>query len=548
MRTLTETEKLKVERTIAPLVLNRRVEAVCVYGSQIAGYSREESDYDVIVILSHFSQRIKYYYLKGEVECSALAVNSSTFQSDCSKSSLGEFVAGRLLNPYEALCNARFIRDSEIAYKRRVILEGLGIAYAESGSFAEELEFGLLYFLFEKLRRRAAIYPPVVYSYAQTYGEKLYETNSDRALDAFREAATQLDSEGTIKFLEAEDKVKIKSDKFKRGLGAKLSVTASYTARGLRQYAVHGYAGRVGLDVMGREVASKLTRSKDHVNLPECIDSPKLFWNLSDAKLYPESSDWISDMLDFFGMEKETTKITNKGLGEIYSAAKFFTFQDKERTLSFAAKRYNDVRGMKWGLMNLWALRNTNFTIGALDRLHREFRAIHELRKMGIATPEVLAVFLSERMLVSRFVQGKDLSSVQSEYLNERTTDLSPLAEFGKVLAILHRNGFCMGDSKPSNAIISDQDHRMYLTDLEQAHERGNPVWDIAEFVYYSIRFTLKEDKAKKLISSFVKGYLGAGGSRETVLRSSSFRYRAPFQAFIAPNVLNSVLQVILSK
>ncbi len=546
MRLLNESEKLKIEKTISPLLGDRRAEAAFVYGSKIAGYSREESDYDVIVILSRFLQRIKYYYLKEEVECSALAVDLRSFENDCSKSSLGEFVSGRLLNPYEALWNPNLIRDNEIAYKKRVILEGLEIAHAENGSFAEELEFGLPYFLFEKLRRRAAIYPPVVYSYAQTYSEKLLAKNSDAALSGFREAAKQLHAEGAIEFLESENKVKIKADKFKGGLSAKLSVTVSYTARGLRQYAVHGYAGRVGLDVIGHEVASKLARSKDHNGLPEFITSPKLFWTLPGVKLFLETSDWTSDLLSFLGMEKESTKITNMGLGEIYSSARFLTFQDNKRTLSFAVKRYNDVKGMKWGLLNIWTLRNTSFTIGAMDRLRREYRAIRQFGKMGLATPVVLAVFLSERMLVSRFVSGKDLSKVQSDYLNEKSEDLSPLSEFGKVLASLHRNGFCMGDTKPSNAVVSDQDGRVYLTDLEQAHEKGNPVWDIAEFVYYSVRFTLKEDKARKLVSSFVEGYLSAGGSKEVIRRSASFRYRAPFQAFIAPNVLNSVLQDLL--
>ncbi|MGI0081434.1 MAG: hypothetical protein ACRECH_17660, partial [Nitrososphaerales archaeon] len=340
-----------------------------------------------------------------------------------------------------------------------------------------------------------------------------------------------------------ENKVKIKSDRFGRRLGAKLSVRASYTARGIRQYAVHGYAGRVWPNVVGHEVASKLSRSRHHNALPECIESPKLFWSLPDTKLFLESSDWMSDLLDSFEMKKEHTTITNTALGEMYSSAKFFTFQDRERTISFAAKSYNDVRGMKWGLLNIWSLRNTNFTISALERLHREYKAIHKLKKMGIATPETLAVFLSERLLVTRFVPGRDLSKVQSDYLNEKITDLSPLTEFGKVLAILHRNGFCMGDSKPSNAIVSSHDNKVYLTDLEQAHEKGNPVWDIAEFVYYSIRFTLKEDRARKMVSSFVEGYLKRGGSPEVVRRSAGLRYRAPFQPFIAPNVLNSVLK-----
>ncbi len=541
MRALTESEKEKIDAAISSLAKQRKVVASCVYGSQVAGYAREDSDYDVIVVLTPFSQRIKYYYLEGEVECSALAVSSKSFENDCTKSSLGEFVSGRLLNPYLALSNQEFLSECEISFKKRVILEGLEIAYVENGPFVEDIEFGLPYFLFEKLRRRAAIYPPVVYSYAQTYGESLRETNSEATLVGFREAAAQLESEGALEYFQSEDMVRIKKDRLRGKLGARLSVTANYTVRGVRQYAVHGYAGRVRPDVVGREVVSKLTRSKEHSALPSFISYPRIFCSLPDAKFFPESSDWMYDVMNILGMEKKTTEVTNTGLGEIYSSAKYFTLRDKNKSVSFAIKRYNDIKGMKWGILSLWALRNTNFTVGALERLHREYQASSKFRRIGIPTPEVLAVFLSERMLVTRFVQGKDLSAIESEYLNEKTNDTSPLKEFGKLLSKLHKNGFCMGDSKPSNAILSDQDHRIYLTDLEQAHEGGNPVWDVAEFVYYTLRFTLKEERAKKIVESFVSGYLEAGGSRETIRRSAGFRYRAPFQAFIAPNVLNSV-------
>jgi hypothetical protein len=98
-----------------------------------------------------------------------------------------------------------------------------------------------------------------------------------------------------------------------------------------------------------------------------------------------------------------------------------------------------------------------------------------------------------------------------------------------------------MGDTKPSNAILSDEDSKIYFTDLEQAQPEGNKTWDVAEFIYYSVRFTLKEDRARKLVNSFVQGYLSKAEDPSILESSATLRYTAPFQAFIAPNVLSAV-------
>ncbi len=542
MRKLDETQQAKLLNTIGPLTKKKTVKAVCIYGSHVSGYSRQDSDYDVVILLSPFGQKIKYNYVKDEVECSALVVDSKSFQNDCARSTLGEFVAGRFLNPYQAISGADFVFENEVNYKERVILEGIYDCYAEYGHLAEDLEFPLKYFLFDKLRKRAAIYPPVVYSYSKTYGKENLDSNLEYSLQGFRKAASNLEAENTIKFDVDNDNLRIHSSKFKSGIGARLSLTASYTARGIRQYAIHGYAGRVGIDVVGKEVISKLSRaSKDHSELPEWIRDPKLSWRLPGAKLFPKTSDWLSDMLSEFGMERASTEITKKALGEIYNSTMFYRLSDRSngKSLSIAVKRFTDVKGMKWGLLNVWSLRNTDFTANALERLHREYSANVFFRSIGIPTSEILGVFINERIMISRFIQGKDLSQFQSDYFEGKTEDLSEHAAYGAILAKVHRSGYSVGDSKPSNAILSCE--KIYLTDLEQSHPGGNPVWDIAEFIFYSVRLTLREDRARKLVNSFIEGYVNGGGDPKVIEQAASLRYRAPFQAFIAPNVLTSL-------
>lgn len=233
-----------------------------VYGSQVAGYATKSSDYDVILVLKPFSQRIKYFYLKWEADCSVLVVDPRAIENDCKKSTFGEFVAGRLLNVYLPVVGEEFLRENEVAYKKRVIVEGLSEAVADHSQFAFEINFPLKYFLFEKLRKRAAIYPPVVYSYSKTYGDDLLQENLAASMVGFRKAAEELQSENVITFDQDSDAIKIVPNIFHGGFSARIEAAASFTSKSLKQYAIHGYAGRISPNVVGREVISKISRSR----------------------------------------------------------------------------------------------------------------------------------------------------------------------------------------------------------------------------------------------------------------------------------------------
>ncbi|MDA4110980.1 MAG: hypothetical protein OK439_00465 [Thaumarchaeota archaeon] len=542
MRNLSSSEVASVSKTIESLTGNKDVIAACAYGSQIAGYANADSDYDLILVKKPFHQKIKYYYLKGEVDCSVLVVDPKSFENDCRKSTLGEFVSGRLLNPYFPTLGAEFLKELETEYKKRVILEGLSQAYVSYGEFASEIIFPLRYFLFQKLKKRAAIYPPVVYSYSKTYSDDLCDGNLANSLSGFMIAAEQLQQEKIISFDRNLNEIRISPRNFRAGFSARIEAAASFTSKSLKQYAVHGYAARVRPNVVGREVLSKISRSRKSGKLPDKIQNPKKEWRLPMGKLFISSKDWLYDLEEYLGIDNRVAKVTENSSGEFYTSAGFYTIEDKnENKVTIAVKRFKDAKGMKWGVLSLWSLKNANFTANSTERLYREFRASHELRNFGLSTPDVIAVFLPQWMTVTRFVPGRDLSKVESEFLNGNSENIAPLYQFGRDLAIMHNNEYCMGDTKPSNVIFSDADSKIYFVDLEQASPDGNKTWDVAEFIYYSVRFTLKEDRARKLVNSFVEGYLSRAEDSSVLENTADLRYTAPFQAFIAPNVLNAV-------
>lgn len=539
MRNLSDSEINSIKESVKVLCKDREISALLAYGSQVAGYASEDSDYDLILVLRPFKQKVRYYYVSREVECSVLVVDPGSFENDCRRSTLGEFVSGRLLNTYFPIQGALYISNQEVAFKRRVILEGLAEACAEYAEFVSEIVFPLSYFLFEKLRKRAAIYPPVVYSYSKTYGDALLLENLDHSLQGFRSAAEMLDAEGKVQFNKKDETINISINEIHSGLFSRIGVAASYTNKSLRQYAVHGYAGRVKPNVVGKEVLSKISRSKRVGKLPEYITSPKNSWNIPVGKLFASSHDWLTDLKSLASVPDQNCSISRRSLGELYTSTAIYTLKTDKKTLKFAVKRYHDITGMKWGVLNLWSLKNTNFTTNPNERMYREYRAINALKGIGLHTSEVVSVFLDQKILVTKFIEGKDLSKMEAEYLNGDIDDTSSFELFGMELAKMHHHGYCMGDTKPSNALLSDG--RIYFVDLEQAQPDGNRTWDVAEFIYYSARFTMKEDRARKMINAFVGGYRSVAPDTNAIKSSLSFRYRAPFQAFIAPNVMSAL-------
>lgn len=539
MRTLSDSEIDSISKTVRYISKDHETQAVLAYGSQVAGYATVDSDYDLIVVLQPFRQRVRYYYLNREAECSVLVVDPKSFENDCGKSTLGEFVSGRLLNPYYAIQGAAYVSEQEIVFKKRVILEGLADACAEYGEFVSQVTFPLSYFLFQKLRKRAAIYPPVVYSYSMTYGNELLLENLDQSMKGFRPAAEMLDTEGKLHFDKQNYTINISEKAIHSNLFSRIGAAASYTNKSIRQYAIHGYAGRVKPNVVGKEVLSKISRSKTAGKLPEYILNPKNSWSISVGKLITGSHDWLTDVKSLAGMADQDCGVTRQSSGELYTSVAIYTLKNNERTVKYAVKRYHDVSGMKWGVLNLWSLKNANFTTNPMERIFREYRAIRELKALSFHVPDVISVFLDQKVLVTNFIEGKDLSRIEAEYLNGESDDTSPFELVGKELARMHSHGYCMGDTKPSNMLFSDA--KIYLVDLEQAQHNGNKTWDVAEFVYYSARLTMKEDRARKMINAFVAGYRNQAQEDDTVRASLSFRYRAPFQAFIAPNIMSAL-------
>ena len=236
---LTAREKSKLRTLAESLVGKEKISSICAYGSKVAGYAREDSDYDMIIVAKDFDESIRYVQSQEPIQSSALIVEETALREDAKQSSLDEFVVGRLLNIYEPIVNPEFLRSVEVEYKKRVIAEELIEIQSDYGDFSSNLIIPYEYFLFDKLHKRALVYPHAIYSYDHTYTCAQRKENKEFTVRGFREAAAFLASQGIVE--STNESVRVNRSTPSASLLSKIVSMFSPTSTGVTQYPIHGF-------------------------------------------------------------------------------------------------------------------------------------------------------------------------------------------------------------------------------------------------------------------------------------------------------------------
>ena len=527
---LSERERDTVSGIASSLVEPAKISALAAYGSKVAGYARADSDYDLLIVSKRFRTGVRYKYVDSPIEASALIVDEHMLDQDATSSFLGEFVVGRLLNVYEPIINGELFRGVELEYKKRVLTEALIELASDYGEFATHLLVPYEYFLFDKLHKRAAIYPPALYSYVHTYTCARGEENKALTVEGFARAAESLQPRG---FLTASPEgVRIVPRRLKADTFSRFESMFAHTARGVTQYAVHGYAGRVGPSVFSREALSKLRRMRESPAPFAPLEEPRSLLRLEQGTVIPDSSLLVKELAKILGFGTFSTK--EKDIGEPYSTTRVLTFADGNHEMSVVVKNYTDVRALKWALLGIWASTAKKFSASASSRLEREYGITLRLNSIGILVPRVLAVAPGERIMVKEFIKGPTLASVINSYLKGAPEGLRSISAYGDVIAKVHAAGIALGDSKPSNVVVASDG--LYLTDLEQAYPGGDQSWDIAEFLYYTPKLSIREEAMKRVAEAFLDSY-SKSGDRSKIAKARGQRYFGPFRPFLTPGM-----------
>ena len=525
-----ELEALK--KCIIKVAKGREAVAACLYGSKVAGYSRPDSDIDLLVVLENYPYVIKYVYLsESGMEVSALAVDRNALERDAENAFLGEFVVGRLLHVYEPIANAEFLSQIECIYKRRVILEEMQNTVGSTGVLSTEIVFPLEFVVFSKLKRRMSLYPGAAYSYYKTYTTNKH--NLEFALRGYQKSLEDIIAQDDQLFVARQDdllqisgkRIFVKGDKTRLKLSKKLQEFSSYF--------VHTYAGRKIMYLMVSEAESKIRRRDKSMVLPNFMKSPSAtYWKLPEGKLIVEGRDWLSDL--------GYSVASKKRLGNVNSRTMLYVLDDNRKV---AVKELAKTKAIKWAALSLWTAPVKKFKVDPLQRLGSEYKAIRHIRSLGLHTPGIEAIVLDRKILVTQFIEGKSLADAIKDLI-KGVDDTKLLIEAGAQIARIHCTGSTFGNIKPKNLIVNSGD--LYFTDVEQfVFQAGDPAWDLAQFISWGLKGTRNSVSAGLVTKEFLKGYTEVAGFGEVTRLAKSRRYIESFYPVLAPSVASAIKKEI---
>ena len=514
------------------------IDSCCAYGSKVTGYARPDSDYDLLLVLKNYNHVIRYTYTHNDLDVSALIVDSRSLIKDAEKAILGEFVVGRLLHAYEPLINAENLEEVETRYKKRIMLEEIK-ELAATNPLYDELLIPVEYFLYSKVQKRSKVYPHALYSYIKTYSGSNAHKNIEDSKKGFIHALKQLEKGGYIKL--ENNYVRILPEKIKAKKIEKTSLNMSNVMRGTLSYLVHTYAGRRTLNFVKQEAISKISRHRKIKDFTPELRNPKSLLKLKEGILI-DGKDWLKELAMNLDFKDYTT--TRKKIGDVHAATTLYTISENGRSERFVVKHFASVRAVKWAAMNVWVAGVKRFYIDPSTRLSIEYAAMHYVKTIGIDAPEILAVVLSNRLLITKYIEGEKLSDIIDSLLQNKSSDTSAITKFGEALYKLHANGCTVVDTKPSNMLLSNG--KIYFTDLEQFDFSDDKPWDVICFIYYSVKFTSNEDGARKIVRAFLDGYM-RDGNVSVIKNALSKKYLPTFYPALVLGVLKAVRDEIRS-
>ncbi len=131
------------------------------------------------------------------------------------------------------------------------------------------------------------------------------------------------------------------------------------------------------------------------------------------------------------------------------------------------------------------------------------------LAERGISVPRLVAFDAVQQVLVTEFLEGRNVDVMLSEIAHEGK--ISPehetmIAECGGGLGKIHHLGYALVDTQPINCIWEAKEKKVFFTDLEFCTQSDKRLWDVGFFLcFLSIR--LPETLKAQARGIFLKSY-----------------------------------------
>lgn len=511
-------EQLVIIRTAASRIAKKyQVAGVCLYGSRIAGYSRADSDFDVIIVLHDYPYAVKYIYtVEQDMKISALVVDLARFEKDAVSSFLGEFVIGRLLHIYEPIENKELFERLEVVYKKRVILDEIYNIVKSANVLSTQIAFPLEYIMFSKLRYRSILYPNAAYSYYHTYTGNNARRNIQFALIGYQRALSEILRDDKELLITDASRKAIQISERRVDVQRNKKIASLKLTKKLQEfssYFIHAYAGRHTLRHAIKEAESKISRHKGgRMVLPNFISSPKQsYWKLPEGHIVVDGKDWLGQIAKWSGFPKYV--VSKKHVLAIGNGATvLYIIQDPDSqsvTKSLVAKSMIKPKQVKWRGLHKLSPKIDASRNDPLFRLGNEYRALRHIRSIGLHAPRVQSVVLNRMILVTEFIEGKSISDMlkQNSHKNNINYNLRWINLAGKDIAKIHAYECTLGNIKPSNLIVSN--NRVYFTGVDEfGFNSGDPVRDIIYFIGNTLEnISTNTVFSKQILEEFFEGY-----------------------------------------
>ena len=560
MSTISNDQLRIIKRAVSTIAKKYNVTGICLYGSRVAGYSRENSDFDIIMVLQDYPYAVKYIYTTEEdMKISALVVDLARFEKDAASSFLGEFVIGRLLHIYEPIENKQLFEQLEVVYKKRVILDEIYNIVKSANVLSTQIIFSLEYIMFSKIKYRSILYPNAAYSYYQTYTGKNSRYNIEFALKGYQKALTEILTDDRELLITDPSGTAIQISERRVDVQRNRKIASLKLTKKLQEfssYFIHAYAGRHTLRHVVKEAESKISRHKaNRITLPDFILNPKyLYWKLPEGSLIFDDKYWLDKIARLNGFSEYI--ISKKHLlGTGNDATLLCIIQDSNNqnvTKSIVLKDMVKPARVKWS-RRLHTLSSTidRSRADPLFRLGNEYKALRLVRSIGLHTPIIQAIVLDKMILVTQFIEGNLISDILKQSL-EKNNNASYVFGWinvaGQHFAKIHAYKCTLGKIKPSNLIVCR--NRLYFTGLDEfGFNSGDPLHDIIYFISYTLEKTLPSTAVtKQIIQEFFEGYSKeAPGSIKKVVRAGHYpgRLYTEFDSSIIETIKEQIFRFV---
>ena len=547
---LIEQQKRELLACCRQVARSREIVGACLFGARASGYDIANSTLHVLLIVRNYPSRLMVYpKLLNDANVSFLIVDCGLFETDVEQAIIGEFVAEKLMLPYEPLVNPAYLQHQELELKKRVIWELLENLVLEYPEMSHELIIKPEYFLYEDMARKARLFPLIIYSFFNTLRNDLKEQNSKLMMRGYLEALNDLSKERWIDFADEQikiDKIFIENVKKRR---IRLRGLLRTMQRGVLTYLLRVFPGVIQPILEDQELFFKTHRQTSEEKLILQLEIPQNYLLIPTPKGLVPLSD-TTGIKEFIRRYVPNGKIVKiERLGGVLNTVYLVSFDKNGEPQRIVVKKFEDWFAFKWFPLALWSLGTRSFAVLGQARLEKEYAVNQFLCSHGFAVPRILHVSQQQRLIFKEYVDGTNTTKIVKQIIfsKEKTSDeLGLIQKVGEKIAEAHTLGIALGDCKPENIIITKEGEPAFL-DLEQATRDGNKPWDVAEFLYYSGHYVspiANTDAAELITKNFIEGYLRGGGKKETIRKAWSAQYTKVFSIFTPPQIIFAISDI----